>query len=731
MRVPARVFADAELLEAIRTDRSLEQLQNVATLPGVVGAALAMPDIHQGYGFPVGGLAATEPPDGVDLPRRGRLRHQLRRAPAGDRDRSRRAGRPQGVARPRDLPPGAGGGGPRGRPEAERSRARPGPARGPGGPAGAPRHRHRRRPGAHRVAGTARCAPTRTPSPRGRASAAPASSARWARATTSSRCSGWSACSTKRCAQAYGLEPGAVTVLIHSGSRGLGHQVCTDYVKRMDATVARHGIELPDRQLACAPLSAPEAQDYLARWRRRPTSPGRTAPRSRTPSARRSAPCWARRRRRHPAGLRRGPQRRQARALWRQGALRAPKGRHPRLPAGPRRDPARLSGGRAARLHSRLDGHLELRPGRSPGVHGAVVRHHLPRRGAQDEPHRGAQADPGRRASPPARSGRDHGPLPVEPGPRRGGAVRLQGRGGGGRGRRARRARAPAWPSCARSGSSRGEATAREIAWRSTRSGLRACSAALCQGPGVRRGAGISATAAITAANARQRATTASGSFPTGSPKTRMPPAIEAQFAATEVSAITGIASPVCSPRANPKKAPTPATIAISVQGLRMVRRSPGTVPVSALTETLATPSSRPAATAQQRPAGASQRSPRFRRAGAAPRPPPRPPRRRSSRRSSSSRCPLRTPRRSRPRAPGRPRRGRGPAIPEARRERRTSAGPTRRAAPGRPRWSSRPARSGPPRAPRRAGPRRRRRSRSRSSTIASETAPLRSAGAG
>src|SRR4051812_40166919 len=68
MRVPARVFADRELLDAIATDRSLEQLQNVATLPGIVGAALAMPDIHQGYGFPVGGLAATELPDGVVSP---------------------------------------------------------------------------------------------------------------------------------------------------------------------------------------------------------------------------------------------------------------------------------------------------------------------------------------------------------------------------------------------------------------------------------------------------------------------------------------------------------------------------------------------------------------------------------------------------------------------------------------------------------------------------------------
>jgi tRNA-splicing ligase RtcB len=68
MRVPARVFADAELLAAIERDRSLEQLANVATLPGIVDAALAMPDIHQGYGFPVGGVAATSVDDGVISP---------------------------------------------------------------------------------------------------------------------------------------------------------------------------------------------------------------------------------------------------------------------------------------------------------------------------------------------------------------------------------------------------------------------------------------------------------------------------------------------------------------------------------------------------------------------------------------------------------------------------------------------------------------------------------------
>src|SRR5262249_661981 len=65
-------------------------------------------------------------------------------------------------------------------------------------------------------------------------------------------------------AQAYGLCEGQITVLIHSGSRGLGHQVCSDYVKRMDAVLARYGISLPDRQLSCAPASSAEGGAYLA-----------------------------------------------------------------------------------------------------------------------------------------------------------------------------------------------------------------------------------------------------------------------------------------------------------------------------------------------------------------------------------------------------------------------------------------------------------------------------------
>lgn len=68
----------------------------------------------------------------------------------------------------------------------------------------------------------------------------------------------------ERTAAVFGLLEGQATVLIHSGSRGLGHQVCTDYVRQMDSMAARYGIVLPDRQLACAPLSSPEGRAYLA-----------------------------------------------------------------------------------------------------------------------------------------------------------------------------------------------------------------------------------------------------------------------------------------------------------------------------------------------------------------------------------------------------------------------------------------------------------------------------------
>jgi tRNA-splicing ligase RtcB (3'-phosphate/5'-hydroxy nucleic acid ligase) len=257
MRVPARVFADGELLGAIERDNSLEQIQNVATLPGVVEAALAMPDVHQGYGFPVGGVAATELPDGVVSPggvgydincgvrllalpltnaelggKREALVHELARSvPAGA---GKTTGRVRGGAEldailehgPRDLA---------GEDDLERTESRgclPG-----ADPAAVSERAGERGAGQLGTMGSGnhfvevqRVASVFDPT----------------------------------AAEAYGVREDQITVLIHSGSRGLGHQVCTDYVKRMDGAMRRYDIELPDRQLACAPASSPEGQAYLA-----------------------------------------------------------------------------------------------------------------------------------------------------------------------------------------------------------------------------------------------------------------------------------------------------------------------------------------------------------------------------------------------------------------------------------------------------------------------------------
>jgi tRNA-splicing ligase RtcB len=255
MRVPARVFADEELLAAIRRDLSLEQLQNVATLPGIVDAAIAMPDIHQGYGFPVGGLAAMELPDGVVSPggvgydincgvrllalpfdmdelgdRNERLVHEIARAvPAGagkeggkriDLDRVLRDGGRVVADRDEDVERTESQGRLDGAdPDAVSERAK---QRGSGqlGTMGSGNHFVE----VQRV----------------------------------------DEVFDSEAARAYGLREGQITVLIHSGSRGLGHQVCSDYVKQMDAVLARYGISLPDRQLSCAPASSVEGRAYLA-----------------------------------------------------------------------------------------------------------------------------------------------------------------------------------------------------------------------------------------------------------------------------------------------------------------------------------------------------------------------------------------------------------------------------------------------------------------------------------
>jgi tRNA-splicing ligase RtcB len=263
MRVPARVFADRELLGQIAGDRSLEQLQNVATLPGIVEAALAMPDIHQGYGFPVGGVAATEPPDGVISP--GGVGYDINcgvRLLALPLDAAELGGRREKLVHEisRRVPVGAGHGGALRLGGGELDRVL---AHGPrallaerqigttgdvehtesagclaGADAGAVSQRARDR-GADQL-GTLGSGNHFLELQRVHAIIDPVAS------------------------RVFGLHDDQLTVLIHSGSRGLGHQVCSDYVRRMDAVLGRYAITLPDRQLACAPLSSPEGRSYLA-----------------------------------------------------------------------------------------------------------------------------------------------------------------------------------------------------------------------------------------------------------------------------------------------------------------------------------------------------------------------------------------------------------------------------------------------------------------------------------
>lgn len=262
MRVPARLFADREIVSAIEADRSLEQLANMATLPGIVDYALAMPDVHQGYGFPVGGVAATETPDGVVSP--GGVGYdincgvRLLAAPfgVGELD-SRREALVHEISR--SVPTGTGRGGGLVLRGAELDDVL---LEGPGALV-----RTHGIGGEHDLERTESggCLPGADP---GAVSERARERGAGQLGTVGSGNHFIELQEVERifddgAAEAYGLDEGQVTVLIHSGSRGLGHQICTDYVKRMDRAQARYGIQLPDRQLTCAPQSSPEGRAYL------------------------------------------------------------------------------------------------------------------------------------------------------------------------------------------------------------------------------------------------------------------------------------------------------------------------------------------------------------------------------------------------------------------------------------------------------------------------------------
>jgi tRNA-splicing ligase RtcB len=261
VRVPIRVLADDVLIEPIRHDRSLEQLVNVATLPGITAVAIGMPDMHEGYGFPVGGVAATVSPDGAISP--GGIGFDIncgvRLLATGLRQRDFPSFEAFVHELSRSVPTGYGRGGRLELSDEQLDRVLS--------------------DGCRYVVETlhlGRHEDLEYIESGGALSSADASKVS-ARAKQRGRdqlgtLGGGNhflevqvvdAVYDEHAARALGLAEGEITVLLHTGSRGLGHQVCTDYVRQMDELIAKRSIALPDRQLAYAPLSSPEGQDYF------------------------------------------------------------------------------------------------------------------------------------------------------------------------------------------------------------------------------------------------------------------------------------------------------------------------------------------------------------------------------------------------------------------------------------------------------------------------------------
>jgi len=262
MRVPARLVADAEILAAASADRSLEQLVNTACLPGIVKFALAMPDVHQGYGFPIGGVAATEAPDGVISP--GGVGYDIN---CGVRLLGTHLHREDVLPYLDDLtaalyghcPSGVGKGGAIRLKDKELRQVLEQGARWALKRGLATESDLERTEGGGAMEGAdAGCVSERALE-RGRGQVGTLGAG-----NHFIEVDAVAEVFDAEAADRMGLAPDGVVVQIHCGSRGLGHQVCTDYVKRFQKAIRTYGLHLPDRELVCAPLSSPEGRDYLA-----------------------------------------------------------------------------------------------------------------------------------------------------------------------------------------------------------------------------------------------------------------------------------------------------------------------------------------------------------------------------------------------------------------------------------------------------------------------------------
>jgi tRNA-splicing ligase RtcB len=263
MRVEGLVFASESLMEAIGQDECLTQVANVAHLPGIVGRSMAMPDIHWGYGFPIGGVAAFDAKEGVVSP--GGVGYdincgvRLLTTPYASEDVLPRI--PDLVnALFRNIPCGVGSRRKdlKLRGNDEDGVLRDGAAWAVSKGFGEPEDVERTEEGG-RIPGA---------DPK----AVPGKAIERGRDQLGTLGSGnhfveigfVDEIFDEACAKAFGLAAGQVTVMIHTGSRGLGHQVCEDSIREMLTASRKYGIELPDRQLCAAPLDSPEGRKYLA-----------------------------------------------------------------------------------------------------------------------------------------------------------------------------------------------------------------------------------------------------------------------------------------------------------------------------------------------------------------------------------------------------------------------------------------------------------------------------------
>jgi len=265
MRVPVRLFITRELLEQAMGDKSLEQAVNAATLPGLVGYVIVMPDMHQGYGFPIGGVAATRYPEGVISP--GGIGYDIN---CGVRLLGSQI--PVEAAQPymgelasalnHYCPSGVGKGGSLRLNAKELDQvcskgARWTIKRG----YGTENDLRRTEEG-----GCLDGADPAKLSPRAKKRGLPQLGSLGA-GNHFIEIDLIQEIHNDEAARVMGLKQGNLALQIHCGSRGLGHQVCSDYVRRLQGALQKYGIIIPDRELVCAPLDSPEGRDYLAAMR--------------------------------------------------------------------------------------------------------------------------------------------------------------------------------------------------------------------------------------------------------------------------------------------------------------------------------------------------------------------------------------------------------------------------------------------------------------------------------